>query len=228
MLAPVVARGRDMGWDEELPKRVLFALVAAILGGCSTPMPLLSSLSRTLPDSHVQTEGPDGFIDFCARLADQCSTRPGARTVLALDDKTSRLLADVNRSVNASIKPENDDVHYGRDEFWTIPTDGRGDCEDYALTKRKDLLDAGLPASALRLAVVYSVQTALHAVLTVSTDKGDLVLNNMTDAIVPWNATDFTWIEVQDPTRPMHWDSLQSAYARAQSGSHTADSAHNR
>ena len=214
-----------MGRGEELPKRLLFALAAAILGGCSTPMPLLSSLSRTLPDSHVQTEGPDGFIDFCARVPEQCPTRPGARTVLALDDKTSRLLADVNRSVNASIKPENDDVHYGRGEFWTIPTDGYGDCEDYALAKRKDLLDAGLPASALRLAVVYSVQTALHAVLTVSTEKGDLVLNNMTDEIVPWNATDFVWIMVQDPANPLQWDALQPAYAVAQVMGRTPDTA---
>ena len=118
-------------------------------------------------------------------------------------------LNTVNHTVNTAIKPETDEAHYGRAEFWTIPTDGYGDCEDYALTKRKELLDAGLPASALRLAVVYSIKTALHAVLTVSTDKGDLVLDNVTDAIVAWNATDFTWIMVQDKANPLWWDSLR-------------------
>ena len=42
------------------------------------------------------------------------------------------------------------------------------------------------------LVVVYSIKTALHAVLTVATDKGDLVLDNASNEIVVWNATDYT------------------------------------
>lgn len=175
------------------------ALLAVFLGGCAT------APSNTL-DSHEEAETPPAFVDFCARFADQCVA--GAPTVLALDDRTMQQLAAVNHAVNTAIKPEDDKAHYGRDEFWTIPTDGFGDCEDYALTKRKALLEAGLPASALRLAVVYSIKTALHAVLTVATDKGDLVLDNISDAIVPWNATEFTWIMVQDKADPLRWDSL--------------------
>jgi predicted transglutaminase-like cysteine proteinase len=200
-----------MGWGM---KRGLFlVLVTALFGGWSTSQSSLALASNTLPDTHERAVTPLAFIDFCKRFPDQCAADPGPRTVLALDASTWQRLATVNHAVNTAIKPESDLAHYGRDEFWTIPTDGRGDCEDYALTKRKDLLDAGLPASALRLAVVYSVKTALHAVLTVSTDKGDLVLDNVGDAIVLWNATDFTWIMVQDPANPMWWDSLRPASA---------------
>lgn len=212
-----------MGWGKE--RGLFLALVAALLASSASAQPFRFFMSSTLPDRHEEAEPPPGFPDFCVRFADQCATPPGPRTVLTLDAAMWRQLNAVNHAVNAAIKPQDDQSHYGREEYWTIPTDGRGDCEDYALTKRKDLLDAGLPASAVRIAVVYSLKTALHAVLTVSTDKGDFVLDSLTDKIMLWNATDFTWIEVQDPTRPMHWDSLQPAYARAQSVSHTADSA---
>jgi predicted transglutaminase-like cysteine proteinase len=208
-----------MDWGKKLRKRrlgavvltlitaLLPALLASLLGGCST------ATSNSLPDTHERALTPLAFLDFCVRFPDQCAMAPGARAQVTLDDQTLQQLASVNHAVNAAITPEDDKTHYGRDEFWTIPTDGRGDCEDYALTKRQELLAAGLPASALRLAVVYSVKTALHAVLTVATDQGDLVLDNVSDAIVQWNATDFTWIMVQDKTNPLLWDSLRPASA---------------
>ena len=197
-------------------KRLLLALTLAFAGGGSG----VAADSSRLPDSHEQAETPPAFLDFCARFADQCAKAPGAPTIVTLDDPAMQLLVRVNHAVNTAITPEDDKTHYGRDEFWTIPADGYGDCEDYALSKRQALLAAGIPASALRLAVVYSVKTALHAVLTVSTDKGDLVLDNVSDAIVAWNATDFTWIMVQTPADPLRWDSLRPASARR--GGYTA------
>ena len=204
-----------MGWGKKGLERLLFLLVALLLGGCATPSPSLLPASVPLPDTHERAITPLAYIDFCMRRPDQCAADPGPRTVLALDAAMWQRLKTVNHTVNTAIAPEEDQTHYGRNEFWTIPTDGHGDCEDYALTKRKELLDAGLPASALRLAVVYSIKTALHAVLTVSTDKGDLVLDNVTDAIVAWNATDFTWIMVQDKANPLWWDSLRPRSAHS-------------
>jgi predicted transglutaminase-like cysteine proteinase len=119
------------------------------------------------------------------------------------------MLQRVNSSVNDAIWPEEDERHYGRAEFWTIPTDGYGDCEDYALTKRKALIDAGLSASALRIAVVVTPHDARHAVLTVATDRGDFVLDNLRNDVVAWNATGFAWVERQDPNRAMGWVSLE-------------------
>ncbi len=121
------------------------------------------------------------------------------------------MLSKVNSNVNAAIWPEDDSRHYGRVEYWTIPTDGYGDCEDYALTKRKNLAEMGLPLSALRIAVVVTPSAVRHAVLTVVTDKGDYVLDNLTDDILPWDRTGFTWIERQDPTKAMAWVSLRPA-----------------
>ena len=161
-------------------------------------------------DSQVTAVTPPGFVSFCMRFTGQCDAAPGAASLVVLNDQTWRTLIQINRAVNDAIWPEDDEAHYGRPEFWTIPTDGYGDCDDYAVTKRKDLLAAGLPAPALRLAVVMTPSDMRHAVLTVATDKGDLVLDNLKNDVVAWNATGFTWIERQDFRNPMNWVSLET------------------
>ena len=44
--------------------------------------------------------------------------------------------------------------HYGIADYWTLPTDGKGDCEDYALLKRHELIRLGWPSSALLMTIV--------------------------------------------------------------------------
>jgi predicted transglutaminase-like cysteine proteinase len=51
------------------------------------------------------------------------------------DPATVDRIANLNRMVNASIKYESDDKHYGRDQWVMRPPDNKGDCEDYVLTK---------------------------------------------------------------------------------------------
>lgn len=149
---------------------------------------------------------PAGFISFCIRFADQCAALPGTPTEVALSSQRWRTLKQVNADVNASIWPEDDQAHYGRPEYWTIPTDGLGDCDDYALTKRRDLISSGFPERALRIAIVTT--PGRHAVLIIATDKGDFVLDNLTDRILEKRQTDYTWIEQQDAINPRAWISL--------------------
>lgn len=168
-------------------------------------------VASPMPESFSQAPAPSGFISFCIRFSAQCMAAPGSSTMVTLTEQNWKNLVRINRSVNDAIWPVEDEKHYGRAEYWTIPTDGYGDCDDYAVTKRKNLIDAGFPAPALRLAVVYSPQSGRHAVLTVKTDKGDLVLDNLRDDIVSWSASGFTWIERQAASNPMVWSSLQPA-----------------
>jgi predicted transglutaminase-like cysteine proteinase len=45
-------------------------------------------------------------------------------------------LAFINALVNTAMVYEDDQKHYGVPDLWVMmPSDGRGDCEDYALTK---------------------------------------------------------------------------------------------
>ena len=146
---------------------------------------------------------PAGFVSFCIRFADQC--RISANDSIALDNVAWKAINQINASVNDAIWPEEDQKHYGRAEYWNIPTDGLGDCEDYALTKRKELAAAGYPISALRIAIVVTSEGERHAVLTIATDKGDLVLDNLNDDVRAWNATGYRWIARQDPRHAMQW-----------------------
>ena len=122
---------------------------------------------------------------------------------------TWTLLNRVNDRVNEDIVPETDLENYGRADYWTIPTDGYGDCEDYALTKRREMIADGLPELALRIAVVIAPDGGRHAELTVSTDKGDYVLDNLRARIVPWTAAGYRLIEHQAANNPWNWVEIQ-------------------
>jgi predicted transglutaminase-like cysteine proteinase len=150
---------------------------------------------------------PPGFVGFCLRMQDQCDGSPDGQSVVAATPAVWQTLNRVNAQVNAAIAPETDEDHYGRGEYWTIPTDGYGDCEDYALAKRKALIEAGLPMDALRVAVVRLWDGERHAVLTVSTTKGDYVLDSLEPAILPWTKVSYTWVERQT-TNPWNWAAL--------------------
>jgi len=55
--------------------------------------------------------------------------------LIPITKKKLDLIRKINREVSKAIWPEDDQKHYGRAEYWTMPTGGYGDCEDYALTK---------------------------------------------------------------------------------------------
>ena len=61
-----------------------------------------------------------------------------------------------------------------------IPDDGYGDCEDYVLLKRRMLIQSGWPREALLVTVVRNERDEGHAVLTVTSDKGDYILDMRT------------------------------------------------
>lgn len=211
-------------------KLALAVFLAGLASGCTTVPLNVGSIPNTprstivapgassyvptavaLPTTDDVADVPPGYVSFCIRFPDQCQATPGAPSSIQLSDAAWRTIKKVNANVNELIWPEDDQTHYGRAEYWNIPTDGYGDCEDYALTKRKALIDQGFPQPALRIAVVDTPRNGRHAVLTVATDKGDFVLDNLRDEIVSWNATGYTWIERQDPKRPMGWVSLRGA-----------------
>jgi len=210
-----------MGWGKV---QVLgLCLGAALLAGCQTvptnlqamniapsPVPDSELISSTaMPVGKATNAAPPGFISFCYRFADQCApSSPTDAAVLHLDGTKQALLDNVNRTVNHAIWPEDDMRHYGRAEYWDIPTDGYGNCKDYALTKRQALIKAGISERALRIAIVITPRNNRHAVLTVVTDRGDVVLDNLTDEIKPWTDSGYQWIARQDGAGELGWVTL--------------------
>jgi predicted transglutaminase-like cysteine proteinase len=112
---------------------------------------------------------------------------------VALTPERMAELQQVNRYVNSTIVEVSDMEQYGREDVWTLPTSGKGDCEDFALLKRKMLIDRGWPASALSVTVGATAQGVPHAVLTVATAQGALVLDNLTSSILPPSQTGHTY-----------------------------------
>jgi predicted transglutaminase-like cysteine proteinase len=106
------------------------------------------------------------------------------------------------------VIPMSDLEHYGKLDWWTYPDDKKGDCEDYVLEKRRRLIERGWPESTLLITVVRDESNEGHAVLTVRTDEGDLILDNKRDDVVSWADTAYTFVKAQSQRDPLHWVSL--------------------
>lgn len=165
---------------------------------------------RTLAYAPVgeETYAPSGWEQFCRSFPADCAAgREDARDVV-LSKSAWRDLNALNDQVNNAIEPVTDLDNYGRAEFWTYPANGKGDCEDYVLLKRKLLIDAGWPRSALLVTVVRDKKDAGHAVLTVKTDRGEFILDNQEAKILPWNETGYRYVKRQSQTDQNVWVSL--------------------
>lgn len=146
------------------------------------------------------TLAPFAFVLFCKNYSGSCDQGSGEAEVPLTRAMRAELL-DINADVNRSIAPRNDAA--GTDVWAQDVTSG--DCEDYALTKRHHLIEAGWPSRSLRIAVAKTRSGEGHAVLVVRTTEGDLVLDNRTSAVRTWNNTDLTWIKIQSGDNPRLW-----------------------
>ncbi|HET7413347.1 MAG TPA: transglutaminase-like cysteine peptidase, partial [Pararhizobium sp.] len=83
-----------------------------------------------------RTSQPIGHYDFCRRYPAECHQISASARPMALTPEKWQTMLDVNYQVNSTIKPETDMQVYGVQEHWAYPTTA-GDCEDYALLKRR-------------------------------------------------------------------------------------------
>ncbi len=158
--------------------------------------PLISEASPALaPFQHVR---------FCLRYPSDCKSDSSEIERIDLSPERSELLERVNRDVNAAISPTMKSPGPEPRDGWTIAP-SLGDCNDYAVTKRHELLVAGLPAKALRLSVVKTASGIGHLVLVVSTTKGDIVLDNLTETIRSWHQTEYQWLKIQSAADARFW-----------------------
>ena len=208
-------------------KTFALAAVAAALFGAAWAS--LSEASETaLPKASYAAVGgptsvPYGWVDFCGRRPEECSLGRLAPLDVRLTKTTWGALNRINRKVNAAIEPMTNLAHWGTMlDHWDYPVDGKGDCKIYALYKRKLLVDAGFPRQALLMTVVKDLDGEGHAVLTVKTDQGEFVLDNLTDDIRPWDATGYTFLKRQAQNDPNVW--LDLGGARGAPSLATADS----
>ena len=144
---------------------------------------------------------PISFSKFCLDYPLECAG--GAVRVHISPDRMATLEA-VNRRVNGSIAPTPDTSRF---RFWALNV-SHGDCNNFAIQKRHELIQRGWPAGALALSVVKTPWGEGHLVVTVRTDVGDYVLDNLRAEVVDWRRAGYRWVMRQSERNPQFWVSL--------------------
>lgn len=154
------------------------------------------------------TLAPFSFAQFCLDYPTECPAAAGAAQV-PLNRERMAELAEVNRAVNAAIRPE---ANVDAIAVWKLDVTA-GDCNAYAVQKRHELMRRGWPAASLALTVVRTRRSDAHLVVTVRTDLGDLVLDNLRPNIVSWRRAGYEWVMRQSQGNPQFWVTLDNADA---------------
>lgn len=158
-----------------------------------------SEFGKTLP--------PVGYIAFCKSDQEECKASGAQDGKLAMSPDRWNLIYQVNTYVNSKIAPVSDQDLYGEAERWAYPTDA-GDCEDYVLLKKRYLEGLGFTADNLLITVVLDEKGEGHAILTVTTDGGDFILDNRRDEVLRWSDTNYKFLKRQSHGNPLQWVAL--------------------
>jgi predicted transglutaminase-like cysteine proteinase len=187
----------NKNWLATLVCSALLALTAPAIATDFTNVAFIQT-------SAGNTSIPVGHMEFCQSRPAECRAYDSVVEATTLTDATWQQLMSVNAYYNQSVVPVTDEQLYQVSEFWTYPN-GYGDCEDFALAKRRDLIAAGWHPSTLMIAVVKEANGNGHAVLLARTDRGDLVLDNQVGSIDLWSDTPYKFIKRQSQANAGQW-----------------------
>ncbi|MGY3411033.1 putative transglutaminase-like cysteine proteinase [Bradyrhizobium sp. GM5.1] len=181
---------------------VVAAALAITIGGIQWAGAGRMALPATLRTGHQHIElgsptlPPFAYTVFCLHYEAECrSPRSFRGGPVRLTEERWAALQEVNRAVNIAIVPVRNELGLAGEE-WVINPD-RGDCNDYAVSKRHELLRRGWAARALLLSEVVVDSGEHHLVLLVRTRSGDLVLDNLSPEIKLWSRVVYRWVRVQ-------------------------------
>ncbi len=180
---------------------------AAFLSGL---MLITSGAASAAPANLVataRTNPPVGHYEFCRSHQSECQPLGRDQGPMQLTRSAWSAMLEVNAAVNRDIVPDTDENIYGVPELWAYPRTV-GDCEDFVLLKRRLLMERGFSPSDLLITVVLQPNGEGHAVLTVRTDYGDYILDNMRGDVRLWSETGYTFIKRQSSENAGRWTKL--------------------
>jgi predicted transglutaminase-like cysteine proteinase len=182
------------------------------LGAALVALAVLSAPAWAAPPLVAKGEATPlaAWATFCNQYPTECAVDLTEPEAVAATPELIELVDAINRYVNREIEPRTDQDHWGVIDRWNLPVDGIGDCEDFQLLKRKLLAEGGLPRRAMRMTVVIDEKGEGHAVLMIRTDRGDFILDNKTNAVLPWHDTGYVYIKREGQSGPA-WVSLGGA-----------------
>lgn len=176
--------------------------LCALLAGALFTAPEARAAEGAFIPSVAVSSPPSGARELCQQYSWACSSK---RSVKLSSQQEMNIVKNVNRRVNATTREITDQSQYRTQERWALPTSLGGDCEDFALLKKRDLIKAGIDPSKLLIATVLDTSRTPHAVLVYRSAGGDLVLDNLTNRIKPWSSTRYLFLRMQDPKQPRRW-----------------------
>jgi predicted transglutaminase-like cysteine proteinase len=158
---------------------------------------------------------PFAHTRFCMKYPSECRVhkmlfRGGA---IKLTAERRKELISINTDVNRSIVATNMNEPVAEEKWLIAPK--AGDCNDYAVTKRHNLMARGWPARALLLAEVVTTWGEHHLVLVVRTSEGDIIADNLNANIRTWTKTPYEWVRVESPVNPMFWSKVAAPQLQA-------------
>ena len=172
--------------------------------------------------AHMPTGGrttqPIGHYEFCQRETGECSQKTAKKAPVELTRKLWSAIIEINNAVNAAVEPRTDMEIWGKEEVWSYPTNV-GDCEDYALEKRRRLMAIGVAPADLLMTVARQPNGDGHAVLTVRTSRGDFILDNLEGKVKLWSETPYTYLKRQSERNSGAWIAIDDSRATIAVGS---------
>jgi predicted transglutaminase-like cysteine proteinase len=179
----------------------------AVFAGVALSLMSISAQAADAATEYGKSLPPVGFVKFCVDSPADCKSLDDKHDRLAMSPDRWNLVYQVNNYVNEKIAPVSDEDLYGEVEHWAYPTDA-GDCEDYVLLKKRYLENLGFAPEALLITVVLDEKNEGHAVLTVTTNDGDYVLDNRRNDVKRWNNTGYKFLKRQSHSNPLQWVAL--------------------
>jgi predicted transglutaminase-like cysteine proteinase len=150
---------------------------------------------------------PIGHTLFCQNYPGECAYRRPAPRFLSESSKALYYdLEQIHRRINTSIRPN--PVKAGKldpTERWNVSPIS-GNCNDFAVSKRHELLQRGWPSSALLLAEVTLDTGEHHLILVVNLHGDSYVLDNLEPNPVPLlQTTRYRWKRIESAEDPRLW-----------------------
>lgn len=133
-------------------------------------------------------------VAACSAASDKCSSDAAIKFLNIMNEASGyegrARLGHINRAVTLAVKYTSDTEKHGIPDHWATPFDtlesGKGDCEDYAITKFALLRAMNWPAKDLRIVLVYiSRKREYHAVEATRLGHDWRILDNGLLVILP-------------------------------------------
>jgi predicted transglutaminase-like cysteine proteinase len=169
--------------------------------------------ARSQPRDESNVLPPLGHTLFCLQYEHDCARTQSTEAMPTSPEGRWRKMELINTSVNATIARKlNADP--AKTSWRLAPQEGN--CNDYAVTKRHELLKAGWPSSSLLLAEVTLISSGEHhLILIVKGDQTSWALDNLRDTIVTVAAAQYDYVlkRIESSEDPRFWTSSYGSWS---------------